>query len=471
MLLKGIVQKTLQGNPIPTARLKGRTAATVCEEMEALEKTVVDCITRLKTRVTEGETVVASECEHAEQVIQSLRADVGVLEAKIRETEDTLQKKTAASQKMEQTFAVKILDLLNEMKKKDESLDSLDNEIKDLKSRLDVQAKQVNQLEQALKQAKAETASETKRAEQITANSNAAITTLEGQVKEARETVREKDSAIKGLEQIHIAKIQDLESQIRTKEKDLADRDKEVNDLRSEVATLTKGIKEMSSFFKRAEALANIRSEDILADIQPQNAAVVDPAKQAKNPEAKPAGSKPVVLAVTSNTMDTQIKTGKEKQAVPQSTPLTVAAKVAAPQSIGTVDPGKQAEGTETKPTASQPVGLTVTSNTRVAPRQETVPQSFFDSMTRELSEAMGPMASVIVRDHVKAVGESMEKFPKTRVAELLDSVSKEIQNEKIKTNFREYLDKLRIVEKQGLSDPRSSTAERPVEEVMGRPR
>jgi hypothetical protein len=444
MLLKGIMQETFQGNPTGMARLRAHTAASVREEMEELEKTVVECLSRLKEGVTKGEAVVAGECEQAEQVIESLRADIGVLEAKIREAQDTIEKKDAASQRMEQTFAAKIVDLLNETKKKDACLDSQGNEIKDLKSKLDVQAKQVSQLEYALKQAKTEAASETRRAEQIAANSNATITALEGQVKEAREIVREKDSTITALEQSHSARIQDLENQIRTKVKDLAGRDKEVNDLRSEVTTLMKGIKQMSSFFKQAEALAN------LADVRSQMIGMVDSGKQA----VKPAGSEPVGLTVTSSTLDARMKTGEEKQAGFRSMPPAAAVQLTAAQIIGTVDPGKQAEA---KPIISESVELTVTSNATDASRDETVPRSFFDGMIRELSEAFGPMAPVILRDHVKAVGESMEKFPKTRVAELIDNVSKEIANENIKISVREHLDRLHIVKEALPSNGRSS--------------
>jgi len=444
MLLKGIVQKTFQGNPTGMARSKCPTAASVCEEMEELEKTVVDCISRLKGRVTEGEAVVASEREQAEQAIEKLKADVGVLEAKIKETGDAIEKKDAASQRMEQTFTVKIVDLLNEVKKKDTSLDSQGDEIKDLKSKLDVQANQVVQLEQALKQTKAEAVSAIKRAEQITAISTATITTLEGQLKAAREIVREKDSIITGLEQSHTAKIQDLENQIRTQEKNLADREKEVNDLRSEATTLMKGVKEMFSFFKQAEALANNHSEHIVATVQPQKTNGFGSSKQVKT-EEKPAGSEPAALAITSNPTAAQLKDGKENPAVFQPTPPTVSVQLTAAQMINAIDPGRQAER---KPTASQPVGLTVTSNTTDASGEEIVPRSFFDSMTRELSEAFGPMASVILRDHVKAVGESMEKFPRARVTELLDNVSKEIANETVKKTFREHLHKLRLLEK-----------------------
>ncbi len=455
MLLKEIVQKTLQGNPAGTTRLKGRNAASLCDEIGELEKTVVDCISRLKSRVTEGEAEVASERGHAEQVTESLRANVAALEAKIRETEESVEKKGAASQKMEQTFTAKIVDLLNEIKKKDESLEGRSNEIKDLKSKLDLQAKQVTQLEQALTAAKAEVVSQAVRSEQKTANSKAMIAALEGQVKEAREIIRDKDSTITGL-QSQLAKMQELENQIRTKEKDLAGRNMEVNDLRSEVTTLMRGIKEMSSFFKQAEAFANNRPENMLADLPPRNTGMVDSASQAKKNEANPAGSEPVALAVISNGTngtDAQMKTGKETQAGFQSTPPPVTVQLTAAQMISTVDRGKQAE---TNPAGSEPVGLSLTPNITDGSREEIVPRSFFDSMTRELSEAFGPMAPVILRDHVKAVGESMEKFPKKRVTELIDNVSKEIANETIKKSFREHVDRLSIVKETPPSDPRS---------------
>src|SRR5688572_5181304 len=113
--LKGIMQKTLQGNPIAMARLKARSASSVCDEMEELEKTVVDCINKLKAAIKEGEAVVTNEDERTQQMIDDLKAHVGVLEAKVKETEDTVQKKDSASQKMEQTLTAKIHDLQNEM--------------------------------------------------------------------------------------------------------------------------------------------------------------------------------------------------------------------------------------------------------------------------------------------------------------------------------------------------------------------
>jgi hypothetical protein len=42
------------------------------------------------------------------------------------------------------------------------------------------------------------------------------------------------------------------------------------------------------------------------------------------------------------------------------------------------------------------------------------------------------------VRDHVTALGESMDKFPKTRLTELLKDLSEEIGDEKLRAGFRE---------------------------------
>jgi hypothetical protein len=57
--------------------------------------------------------------------------------------------------------------------------------------------------------------------------------------------------------------------------------------------------------------------------------------------------------------------------------------------------------------------------------------------MSQELTSIIGHQAPMSVRKHVAALGESMEKFPKSRLAELLEILSKEIVNEPLRTSFR----------------------------------
>ena len=71
-------------------------------------------------------------------------------------------------------------------------------------------------------------------------------------------------------------------------------------------------------------------------------------------------------------------------------------------------------------------------------PVQQMVPSSFFDSVINDLSEILGPLASLIIYHDVVALGESMEEFPKTRLLELIEIVSKDIADEYVKISFRE---------------------------------
>ena len=118
--LKGVVQRN-KSNPVALVRVKGNSALTVNDEMEELERIVLDRIARLKAAVNEGEAVVAGEVQHAEQLIDSLKENITTLEAKGREAEDTIRRKDSASQRMEESLTAKIHDLQNDVKKKNEA--------------------------------------------------------------------------------------------------------------------------------------------------------------------------------------------------------------------------------------------------------------------------------------------------------------------------------------------------------------
>jgi chromosome segregation ATPase len=70
-------------------------------------------------------------------------------------------------------------------------------------------------------------------------------------------------------------------------------------------------------------------------------------------------------------------------------------------------------------------------------PAQQTVSPDFFDLMSQKLTVIIGHQAPMIVREHVAALGESMEKFPQSRLAELLELLSKEIVDESRRIGFR----------------------------------
>ena len=297
--LKEVVQESLQRSKpgsTPPGPVTGNTASMLNDAVEELEKFVIHRIGKLKVAVKESAALVASGAQHAEQVIDGLKANVAVLEAKLRETEDAIRSKDLASQKTEESF-------------------------------------------------------------------NARIAALEAKLRETEEAVRDKDATIKSLEQDNSAKIHELENQLKTKEKLLTNRSREVIDLKAQLEHLRNGIKEMSSFFKQSEVLGAMEGQD--------NSAV------SGKGESKTAGAQAKGKAMASPT-----------------------------------------------PEAAQ----------------ENVSPKFFEKLILELTQTIGPMAPLIVRDHVKSLGETMEQFPKARIKELLETVSSEILDDKVKTGFRERI-------------------------------
>ena len=359
--LKEVVKLQRNKNdPIALAGVKHTHTSSLDEKINE----VVQKISGLKVAVKHREEEIKKETQ---QVIQTLSEDFAMLETKLRDAEETARKKESVSQKMEERLTAEIHTLQNELNTEKQTLQSRDNEIKDLKSNVDVLVKQVTELEIANKQAKAEAATEANRTEQLAESSNTKIAALEAQISDIKEIVRGKESTINGLEQNLTAKIHDFENQLKNKEKLLAGRDAEINDLKSKLQVLTGKIKEMSSFLKQAEALATVEEQNssTLAANEPLNGV-----------KEKPAGSPKVkVPAVTSN------------------------------------DQGNVA--------------------------QQAVAPDFFDLMSQELTALIGPQAPMSVRKHVAALGESMEKFPKSRLAELLEILSKEIVNEPLRIGFR----------------------------------
>ena len=68
------------------------------------------------------------------------------------------------------------------------------------------------------------------------------------------------------------------------------------------------------------------------------------------------------------------------------------------------------------------------------------VPSSFLNVLAAALTEAMGPMAKIVLRDQIKTLGESADRFPHAKVDMLLESVGREILNDKMRAKFRSQM-------------------------------
>jgi len=68
------------------------------------------------------------------------------------------------------------------------------------------------------------------------------------------------------------------------------------------------------------------------------------------------------------------------------------------------------------------------------------VPPNLLNVLAGALTEAMGPMAKIALRDQIKSLGESFERFPHAKIDILIESVAREILDERMRANFRKQM-------------------------------
>jgi type II secretory pathway predicted ATPase ExeA len=71
--------------------------------------------------------------------------------------------------------------------------------------------------------------------------------------------------------------------------------------------------------------------------------------------------------------------------------------------------------------------------------RQESVVSAeFFDKFIAALTDAMGPIAPLVVREQIAALGESLERFPMAKLTALLRAIKPEILNDYLRAVFEQ---------------------------------
>ena len=409
-------------------------------------------MTHLELAIQQAKGAAASEAQHAEQVIEGLKANITVLEAKLGETEDAVHRKDIASQKMEESLRTEIRDLQSVVKKKEEALESRDSEVNDLKSKMDVLVGQVTHLELAIQQAKGEAASAAQHAEQVIEGLKANITVLEAKHGETEDAVHSKDIASQKIEESLRTEIHDLQSVVKQKEEALESRDSEVNDLKSKIDVLVGQVPPLELAIQQAKGEAVSKAQHAEQVIESLKLKIATLEAQLTQTEQIVGGTDRTIKGLDQDrdrrVIDLNAELAPQTNGMKEMSSFFRKAEALVDiqaQDIGTVVAGEQLKTGEEKPATSHFQAAGVTSTVTDAAR-ETVSRDTFDRMIAEFSEltnVIGSIASLIVRDHVRSLGESIEKFPQTRLTELLESLSGEISDDKLKADFRERFGKV----------------------------
>ena len=113
------------------------------------------------------------------------------------------------------------------------------------------------------------------------------------------------------------------------------------------------------------------------------------------------------------------------------------------PVSLNGVTPRPPAPGTM-KPIPSIPArlkqGIVATSNFPGVAQTENVPLRLFDALRSELTEAMGPMAHIVIEDRIHKLGYTSRAFPEKDWETLIESVSEEILEASMRRKFQQSL-------------------------------
>jgi len=309
---------------------------------------------------------------------------------------------------------------------------------------------------------------ESHRAEQLVENLGAEITILRGKLKEAEEVIERKNVSQQQTEQNLSAIVKTLQRDIKSREEILASRENEINNYKSTIeqnikdmseleAAHTKAQQEIADHAKHTEELRK-NSQNKLAALEAQLIQREDLARQ------KTSATKQLEQELAAKTQEFEaILRGRNEALIQRDTEITdLKAQLKrltkgfsdvsllfkeAEALTGIETPRTVAVRNEPLPEVKPPISSRSNHNekiTRVLPDavSETVPAETFQKIISELAQAtnvIGPLASLMVHQQAKALGESVEKFPRARLPELLEALAKEISDENLQMYFLQH--------------------------------
>jgi hypothetical protein len=75
-----------------------------------------------------------------------------------------------------------------------------------------------------------------------------------------------------------------------------------------------------------------------------------------------------------------------------------------------------------------------------VKPAADLVPAALLNRVTGILTEVIGPMAPLVLRDQIEALGESPDSLPEAKLDDLIVLIGREIGEGKLKNKFEESM-------------------------------
>jgi len=85
-------------------------------------------------------------------------------------------------------------------------------------------------------------------------------------------------------------------------------------------------------------------------------------------------------------------------------------------------------------------IGLLEKTEKTASPLSATIDEKFFERVEKELTNVIGPIASIVIDEAVEDLGESRSAFPNTKIAALIEKVGVDIKDEDKKLQFSQIM-------------------------------
>lgn len=310
---------------------------------------------------------------------------------------------------------------------------------------------------------------ESHRAAQLVENLGAEITILRDKLKEAEEVIERKNLSQRQTEDNLSAMIKNLQGDVKSGEEILTNRDNEIINYKSTMeqntkkmseleAAHTKAQQELADQTRRAEELRK-NSQNKIAALEAQLIQMEDLARQktsAIKQLQQQLAAKPHEFETTLKSKD-EILAQRDAEVTDLKAQLKRLTKGISDVSLLFKEAEAMTGVEKLKMVASRNQPPPEIADPAISSRpqndekittilsdavSETVSAETFQRIISELGQAtnvIGPLASLMVHQQAKALGESVEKFPRARLPELLEALAKEISDENLQMYFLQH--------------------------------
>ncbi|HEX2229587.1 MAG TPA: hypothetical protein VHM64_20830 [Candidatus Binatia bacterium] len=325
----------------------------------------------------------------------------------------------------------------------------------------------LGKIKAAVKQGEAEVLDEAVQANQLIESLNVRIAALEAKLADAEEALRKKDLVRQQLEDTVRASNQELQKELTKRDDTLALRGKEIEELKLNLNANATRIGQLELDLKKAKEAAAYQAARAADLAQSSGAKVVTLESQLGETQDLCRQKESIIqalerkLSAKGQEFDVALKDKQKVVAWQQAeiadlnTQLEVLKKGIGEMSSffrqAEVRPGPKGQdsgaavrqeagnGGHERPNKAESDGAKFRA---LIPIRSVGPvtQDVFQRITGELAEVTGvinPLASLIVRQQVESLGETMEKFPRSRLSELLENLARDIADEKQRIDFR----------------------------------